>query len=97
MQAQQLRQRIVGDADNRLEEVERQRRAERQRLELAAERAMEEAAQRETAARAAADERLLEAQRGHAKALAKAREEWDAQQEGWRAAVAEKASQEVTI
>ena len=96
MQAQQQRQRLMSDADNRVEEAERQRRADRQRLEAALERSMDEAAQREAVARAAADERLSEAQRSHAKALAQAREEWDARQEGWRAAVAEKASQEVS-
>lgn len=95
MQVQQLRQRLNNDADARVEEVERLRRADRQRLEAALEKAREEAMQHEGAAGAAAEKQRKELMQAHEKALAAAREEWDAQQAGWRAAVAERASREV--
>eukprot|EP00951_Prasinocladus_malaysianus_P046505 scaffold645124_cov46-Prasinocladus_malaysianus.AAC.1 len=95
MLVQQQRQRLMADADARIEEVERQRRSERQRLDAALEQAREEARKLEEALRADAEAQKKELQRLHEKALAAAKDQWDAQQEGWRASVAERASQEV--
>lgn len=87
----------MSDADGRVEEVERLRRADRQRLEAAIEKAQDDAVAREVAVRAAAEEHRKQMQISHERAMAQAREQWDAQQEGWRAAVAERASQEVIL
>uniref|UniRef100_A0A061RE31 5-azacytidine-induced protein 1 n=2 Tax=Tetraselmis sp. GSL018 TaxID=582737 RepID=A0A061RE31_9CHLO len=95
MQQQQQRQRLLADADARVEEVERQRRSERQRLESALEKARDEALRKEEELRSAMEAQKKELKREHDRALAEARGDWDAQQQGWRTFVAERAEKEV--
>ncbi|CAG9462824.1 unnamed protein product [Pedinophyceae sp. YPF-701] len=90
-----LRTRLAAEADARVAEVEAARRKDRERLEWEAEAARKELAAARDAARERAEEdrRALEAR--HERALARAKEEFDVEREGWRAAVAERARREM--